>query len=335
VKQGGSTDIWAGIEKGAELVHTYQKEGYNQRMFLFSDGLVNAGLTDKQKIKENVADKVYTQKKTRLSAFGIGNDFDEELMKSLAEYGNGSYFFIYGLKAIPEFVNFALKGLTKIVGSDTSLSVQGVNGGVVTAIYSQEKSALISGVRLDDLRQENSRMVVAQLEVTPSRPASSNLQEAEGAREEVFRYVLTYKDMSSEQAAKEERVQRLEGSLEMRFTTDAQVVLDSKNSEVMVAVAVQQTAEIDQKVIQLIDRGQRPEAIAALETQIKQLESVLELDTTGVMVRSLLKDAEKRLERIKKEGLTKQTRKEAHHGHYMKQKGCMAYYKGHEGIDQD
>lgn len=71
-----------------------------------------------------------------MSAFGLGNDFDEELMKNVAEHGSGAYFFIEGSSAIPKFVDFALKGLFKLVGTDAILRIRGLNGAVVTKIYS-------------------------------------------------------------------------------------------------------------------------------------------------------------------------------------------------------
>ena len=71
----------------------------------------------------------------KVSAFGLGDDFDEELMKGIAEQGSGAYFFIEGSSAIPQFTSFALKGLFKLVGSDALLTLRGLNGGVVKKIY--------------------------------------------------------------------------------------------------------------------------------------------------------------------------------------------------------
>jgi len=147
--------------------------------------------------------------------------------------------------------------------------------------------------------------------------------------------VLTFNDMSNAEVSKEGKVQRLEGALALSFTQDPQAVQDSKNKEVEVAVVVQDAAEMDLKIIELIDRGKGPEAIVELNKQIKLLESILPSDESGILIPTLLKDAEKRLERVKKEGITKQTRKDAHQGHYMKSRQEKCYYGAHGAINQD
>ncbi len=61
-------------------------------------------------------------------------------MKSIAESGSGSYFFIEGSGDIPRFVAFALKGILKLVGSDTFLTLRGLNNAIVTKIYGHSET---------------------------------------------------------------------------------------------------------------------------------------------------------------------------------------------------
>ncbi len=51
---------------------------------IFLDGLVNQGVKDQATIFKNVCE--IREKGVSVSAFGIGSDFDEELMKSISEY---------------------------------------------------------------------------------------------------------------------------------------------------------------------------------------------------------------------------------------------------------
>jgi Ca-activated chloride channel family protein len=46
----GMTNMHAGLDKGSQVVSEYAKQGYTNRIFLFSDGLVNEGVTNKQEI---------------------------------------------------------------------------------------------------------------------------------------------------------------------------------------------------------------------------------------------------------------------------------------------
>ncbi len=67
---------------------------------------------------------------TTVCAFGIGADFDEKLMKGIAEVGAGDYFFIESAESINRLVGKAMRGFNSVFGVNTKLIVQGENGGV-------------------------------------------------------------------------------------------------------------------------------------------------------------------------------------------------------------
>jgi len=123
--------------------------------------LVNVGVKDKQKIMEMTTDLIYTEQDIKVSAFGLGTDFDEELMKGIAEYGNGAYFFIEGSAAIPTFVTFALKYALETIARDAVVKVRGVNSGMVTKFYGDHD--IIQGAKLGDLRADNVRTILLQM----------------------------------------------------------------------------------------------------------------------------------------------------------------------------
>jgi Mg-chelatase subunit ChlD len=52
----GMTNMYAGLDKGAQVVKEYSKKGYTNRIFLFSDGLVNEGITDKRRIYHHISE---------------------------------------------------------------------------------------------------------------------------------------------------------------------------------------------------------------------------------------------------------------------------------------
>jgi Ca-activated chloride channel family protein len=63
----GMTNMHAGLKRGAEEVSKHAKPGYTNRIFLFSDGLVNEGITDKQKIYSFIS-QVHTHTHSRALA---------------------------------------------------------------------------------------------------------------------------------------------------------------------------------------------------------------------------------------------------------------------------
>jgi len=317
VKTRGSTNLVAGLQKGEEVIKEHKKAGYTQRIFLFSDGLVNEGVTNKDEIHKIVSD-IYSREDIKISAFGLGDDFDEELMKSIAEYGCGAYFFIEGSAAIPKFVASALTGLLELVASDTLLQIRGMNGGVVNKIYGHKD--LVKGAMLDDLRADNVRSVVCELEVRPS---------ASSQEEEVVTYHLTYRPAGKE-AAIENKTEGIEGSIKLRYVTDPAEVEKNQNAEVKVAVVIQQTGEIDQELVSLIDAGKHSEAVTLQEKQISLFKSVAELDEGGKQqVSGFLCQAERDCKELKEKGITKESRKQAHHRGYMKRRNSLTYNTGY------
>jgi len=82
---GGGTDMYAGLSAGRQVIATSSAAGRARRVILISDGLPNSpdGLVD-------LARGAATAE-TPLSTVGIGDDYDEELMASLADAGTGNF----------------------------------------------------------------------------------------------------------------------------------------------------------------------------------------------------------------------------------------------------
>lgn len=81
----------------------------------FSDFL--KGLKTHQELFD-LTSKIYKHK-IACTTFGIGSDFDEDLMKGIAEYGNSYYFYLEQTEQIERFVSAALGALLGIIGKVT------------------------------------------------------------------------------------------------------------------------------------------------------------------------------------------------------------------------
>jgi Ca-activated chloride channel family protein len=96
IRTAGSTNLSGGIEVGAGLLDKYSHEGFARRMFLFSDGQANVGLKTRAELTNLVAG--YNNKGIITDSFGIGADFDGEIMKGIADAGGSRLFFLNLLK---------------------------------------------------------------------------------------------------------------------------------------------------------------------------------------------------------------------------------------------
>lgn len=179
-----STNMYAGLQAAEQLLrpdsHIFSsiKGAFGgaaephcpsaKRIFLFSDGLVNAGVTDRSAILAKV--EGLRQKGATTSAFGIGADYDQVLMSAIAETGHGEFFFIHGQEDMEKVVRVATTGFQTLFATAARVRLRALNGATDLYAYGQgdhqdgnAKSAKSIDVNLGDLRGGDTRTVFVDL----------------------------------------------------------------------------------------------------------------------------------------------------------------------------
>ena len=123
IKPGGFTNLSGGMFEGYDQADRTYSRGYVNRVLLLSDGLANRGITDRFKLAGMVRDKNRRDGIT-ISTFGVGNDFNENLMADIADYGKGNYYYIKNSYDIPEIFASELKGVRNLVAQGTCIRVR-------------------------------------------------------------------------------------------------------------------------------------------------------------------------------------------------------------------
>ncbi len=139
IQAGGSTNLSGGMLEGynqvkngkkgslmdklIDIIKTSQKESFVNRVLLLSDGLANVGVTDLAQL-QMIAQKKFREEQIGLSTFGVGADFNEELMTNLAEYGGANYYFIEKPDSIPQIFAKELSGLLAVIAQNTQISIK-------------------------------------------------------------------------------------------------------------------------------------------------------------------------------------------------------------------
>lgn len=92
IQTRGMTDIFSAWWAGAYAVSNNMKEGYLNRVLLLTDGQTNAG----EKRIDVIASKVteLADADVSTSTFGVGADYNEDLLQKIAESGEGNYYYI-------------------------------------------------------------------------------------------------------------------------------------------------------------------------------------------------------------------------------------------------
>ena len=163
----GSTDLHAGWVRGAAEVlrhHFVSGDAPAARVLLLTDGLANVGTIDHDALEGVAAD--LRSEGVATTTFGLGADFDEELLARLATAGGGHFYFIEHPRQIPDVLTSELGETLEVVAPDAELVVSG--GDDVTFVVLNDMPAVRSRhdlhVRLGDLVSGQVLRVVLQLQ---------------------------------------------------------------------------------------------------------------------------------------------------------------------------
>jgi len=235
---GSSTNLSGGLMEGYTQVRTHYRPGMVNRVLLLSDGLANTGITDPTQLQ-----KIATSKNLQgmtLSCFGVGSDFNEDLMTNLAEFGGGNYYFIHNPDDIPAIFSQELFGLLSVVAQNVKIRLRLSPG--ITCLQTFGYSSIQSGdeieVKLNDIFSEEEKSVIFKLGV----PAA-------GAGLMVGEVIVTYDDV----AIKNERLTKtIKPSL--IYTADRALVALGRNRRVAENVILYESARMLEEAIVHVDK---------------------------------------------------------------------------------
>ena len=91
IEAGGNTNLGAGLSEGLRILERSEGER-SGRLVLLSDGLANEGVTDPDRLASMASRAM--EMGFSVSTVGVGLDFNERLMTSLADHGGGDYTFL-------------------------------------------------------------------------------------------------------------------------------------------------------------------------------------------------------------------------------------------------
>ncbi len=124
----GSTNISGGLSRGIDEASSARdrlrlsRETLN-RVILLSDGLANTGITDHAGIARIASDA--RQRGVRVSAIGLGLDYDEDLMQGIAEAGGGKYYYVESPVQLARIFGEELKSAFSTRARDVHLAFHG------------------------------------------------------------------------------------------------------------------------------------------------------------------------------------------------------------------
>lgn len=119
----GSTNGEAGLKMAYQIAEKHMSEGSNNRIIMASDGDLNVGISSATELKKFIEEKRDQGVYLSVLGFGTGNYRDDK-MESLADNGNGVYYYIDGESEAEKVFGTDLCGTLYTVANDVKLQIE-------------------------------------------------------------------------------------------------------------------------------------------------------------------------------------------------------------------
>ncbi|MDR2551351.1 MAG: VWA domain-containing protein [Desulfobulbus sp.] len=133
ITPGGSTNLGGGLAEGYRQVRAGVRPNAVNKVLLLSDGLANIGITDPRQLTAMAEHQA--QERVSLSTFGVGLDFNEDLMADLSERGRGMYYFIDDPRHVETMLTKEFNATRQLAARDVRLTLHWQAGVRVAEVF--------------------------------------------------------------------------------------------------------------------------------------------------------------------------------------------------------
>ncbi len=240
IRAGGNTALYDGVSVGLEEVRKFKDEQRVNRIVLLSDGLANVGPSSADELAQ-FGERLRAED-VSVTTIGIGLDYNEDLMTSLASKSDGNHMFAETASDVLKAFSDELVDMTSVVAKN--LSVQVDLDPHVKPVRGMGREVNIQGQSvfggLAQLYAGQTKYVLLEVEVSGMSPDQIL---------DVGRARLTYGDPLTGNV-----VNRQTGAAVL-FTPSPAASEASENKDVMECVVAQLSAERNEEALRLRDRG--------------------------------------------------------------------------------
>lgn len=290
IEPGGNTNLTSGWMLGRDELKK-APEGTRRRLLLLSDGLLNVGITEPEKVSAIVG-KGLELDKIRTSCLGFGDHYEALLLSDLAKISGGDFYDADSPEKLPIIFKEELEGLQKISAQNVRLRLSKESfceewGQLSNYPVTPHPDGQVE-LTVGDLVSEEERALVLILEVLPL-PLLGGIPVASLEGEKLLKIEVLWDEMG-EQAITSCRSEQLIRIQQSQNPEDVQ-----QNEEVVSWVAVQSYGKALEEATKEANANRFEEAKQKIKDTITLLEKY-KLDEKGTQSLESLKSMLNRLE---------------------------------------
>ena len=143
----GSTDLHGGWRAGCEQLAAHLGAEHVGRCLLLTDGQANVGIADPTELAA-LAGGARKDRRIATSTFGVGEDFDERLLRGMADASVGRFYYIERPEQIPDLLTSELGELLQVVAREACLTVQLPKGVEAAPLNTLETTGVKGGIQI-------------------------------------------------------------------------------------------------------------------------------------------------------------------------------------------
>ena len=251
LRPGGWTDLSGGWLAGCrEVADRLTADGIH-RALLLTDGLANRGITDIEELTHHARE--LRRRGVATSTFGVGLDFNEQLLEALAEQGGGHFYYIERPYHIPDVFRRELGELLTVVAREAFLSITIPSGVAVELLgdLPHERTGARLRIFLGDLCAGERRALYTRV-LTPPDMLGTSL---------VLRGELGYADL-------DRRTATVVAEISFSYTREAEVLLAPLHEVILQRSGEVELAAATAQALKLERSGQRQQAQAVMQQSL-------------------------------------------------------------------
>ncbi|MCK6525354.1 VWA domain-containing protein [Myxococcota bacterium] len=170
IEERGSTNLYAGMTMGIEQVRRSVSSETVNRVVLLTDGRANLGVVDPDDLGRIAASAASVG--VTLSAMGLGVDYNEDLLASLADNGGGSYRYVSDPTMLTTAFREELQQMSAVVASGVAVDVDLGDAELISVLggYAASGDTDRTRIWLGDLYGGETRKIVLKVRVKPGAP---------------------------------------------------------------------------------------------------------------------------------------------------------------------